>query len=66
VVNERAGCLDLSEKTSKYSLSRTHFNMNKFGKATEEDFETVADVVRAMIKESPKLVLARSQCNYAS
>jgi hypothetical protein len=66
VVNERAGCLDLSETTSKYSLSQTHFNMNKFGKATEEDFETVADVVKAMIKESPKLVLARSQCNYAS
>jgi hypothetical protein len=40
--------------------------MNKFGKAIEEDFETVADVIKEMIKESPKLVWARSQCNYAS
>ena len=30
VVSERSGCLDLSDSTEKYSLSRTHFNMNKF------------------------------------
>jgi hypothetical protein len=40
--------------------------MNKFGKPTEEDFETVRDVVKDMIRASPGLVLARSQCNYAS
>lgn len=64
VVSESSGCLDLSEATSKFSLSRTHFDMNKFGRPTEEDFETVADVVTAMIKASPVLMLARSQCNY--
>ena len=26
--------------------------MNKFGKATEEDFETVADVIKKMIEKS--------------
>ncbi|KAF1952142.1 hypothetical protein CC80DRAFT_495479, partial [Byssothecium circinans] len=61
VVSESSGCLDLSAETSKYSLSRTHFNMNKFGKVTEEDFETVAEVIEAMVNESPKLVWARSQ-----
>ncbi|KAL5371203.1 hypothetical protein DPSP01_014425 [Paraphaeosphaeria sporulosa] len=61
VVSESSGCLDVSDATSKYSLSRTHFDMNKFGKATEEDFETVAEVVEGMIQESPKLVWARSQ-----
>ncbi|PSN58929.1 TPR-like protein [Corynespora cassiicola Philippines] len=61
VVSESSGCLDLSDATSKHSLSRTHFNMNKFGKATEEDFETVAEVVVGMVKGSPKLVWARSQ-----
>ena len=39
--------------------------MNKFGKLTEEDFETVKDVVEKMIRESPGLMLARPQCNYA-
>jgi hypothetical protein len=66
VVSESSGCLDLSDATSKYSLSRTHFDMNKFGRPTEEDFETVGDVVKGMIRASPGLVLARSQCNYTS
>jgi hypothetical protein len=34
--------------------------MNKFGRPVEEDFETVGDVVRDMIRASPALVLARS------
>ncbi|KAK7177812.1 NB-ARC and TPR domain protein [Paraphaeosphaeria sporulosa] len=61
VVSESSGCLDLSDATSKYSLSRTHFDMNKFGKATEEDFETVAEVIKGMVNKSPKLVWARAQ-----
>ncbi|KAH8689788.1 hypothetical protein GQ44DRAFT_229967 [Phaeosphaeriaceae sp. PMI808] len=61
VVSESSGCLDLSDTTSKYSLSRTHFDMNKFAKASEEDFETVADVVRDMAEGSPTLLWARSQ-----
>ena len=66
VVSESSGCLDLSDTTSKYSLSRTHFDMNKFGKATEEDFETVAEVVEDMVQASSALLRARSQCNYVS
>lgn len=65
-MSESSGCLDLSDGTSKFSLSRTHFNMNKFGKPTDEDFETLRDVIRDMVRASPGLVLARSQCNYAS
>lgn len=61
VVSESSGCLDLFDLMSKYSLSRTHFNMNKFGKPTEEDFETVRDVVKKMTGASHELVLARSQ-----
>ncbi|KAF2193588.1 hypothetical protein K469DRAFT_691138 [Zopfia rhizophila CBS 207.26] len=61
VVSESSGCLDLSDGTSKFSLSRTHFDMNKFGKPTEEDFETVRDVVEKMIGVSRGLVLARPQ-----
>jgi hypothetical protein len=66
VVSESSGCLDLSDVTSKYSLSRTHFDMNKFAKASEEDFETVADVIRDMAEGSHTLLLARSQCNLTS
>lgn len=39
--------------------------MNKFGDAGEEDFETVAEVMQSMVEASPKLLWARSQCNYA-
>jgi hypothetical protein len=65
-VSESSGCLDLSDATSKFSLSRSHFDMNKFGRPTEEDFETVGDVLRDMIRASPGLMQARLQCNYAS
>lgn len=66
MVSESSGCLDLSDATSKYSFSRIHFDMNKFAKASEEDFETVADVIRDMVEGSPTLMLARSQCKYTS
>lgn len=52
VVSESSGCLELCEGVSKYSLSRTHFDMNKFGKTTEEDFETVCEVIRTMTQTS--------------
>lgn len=65
VVSESSGCLDLADATSKWPLSRTHFDMNKFGRPTEEDFRIVSKVVKDMIKASPGLLLARSQCNYA-
>jgi hypothetical protein len=61
-VSESSGCLDLSDATNKFSLSRSHFDMNKFGKPTEEDFETVGDVLRDMIQASPGLMQARAQC----
>jgi hypothetical protein len=64
-VSESSGCLDLSDSTSKYSLSRTHFDMNKFGKPTEEDFETVSEVVKKMVGASHELIVARSQSDYA-
>jgi hypothetical protein len=64
VVNESSGCLDLSDSTEKYSLSRTHFNMNKFGKPTEEDYETVCEVIERMVMQAPEILLARSQCEF--
>ncbi|KAF5844167.1 hypothetical protein GGP41_002254, partial [Bipolaris sorokiniana] len=48
VVSQHAGCLDLSESTDKRSLSRTHFDMNKFEDAKEEDFQTVAELRRLL------------------
>lgn len=62
MVSESSGCLDVSEATEKYSLERSHFNMNKFGKPSEEDFLTVAEVVEKMARAAPGLLLARSQC----
>lgn len=65
-MSESSGCLDLSDATSKYSLSRTHFNMNKFGKPTEEDFEIVSDVLKNISMSSHGLMMARSQRNFIS
>ncbi|KAL9089651.1 MAG: hypothetical protein Q9165_005683 [Trypethelium subeluteriae] len=59
VVSESSGCLDLSDETSKHSLSRTHFNMNKFGSPTEEDFEIVGDAAQSTVEAAHGLVLAR-------
>lgn len=42
-----------------------NWEVNKFGKPAEEDCK-VSDVVKTMIRAAPQLVLARSQCNYAS
>ncbi|KAF2008821.1 WD40 repeat-like protein [Aaosphaeria arxii CBS 175.79] len=61
MVSKSSGCLDLSDAINKYSLSRTHFNMNKFGKVTEEDFEMVAEVIGEMIERSPALLAKQSQ-----
>lgn len=66
MVSESSGCLDLSDSTSKFSLSRSHFDMNKFGKPTEEDFQTLRDVVEEMIEESTRLVVARCKRNHPS
>ena len=60
-MDETSGCLDQSESTEKYSLSRDHFNMNKFGKREEEDFETLCDVIEKMVEQAPTLMLARNQ-----
>jgi hypothetical protein len=62
VVSESSGCLDLSDSTKKHSVARTHFNMNKFGRPNEEDFLTVCDVIKRIVKATPELMIARSQC----
>ena len=61
VVDESSGCLDQSESTEKDSLSQDHFNMNKFGKPEEEDFQTVCEVIEKMVEESPQLITAGDQ-----
>jgi hypothetical protein len=59
VVNESSGSLDSAEKIG---LQRTHFDMNKFGKPTDEEYLTVRDVVMHMVEAGPGLTLAQNQC----
>jgi hypothetical protein len=54
VVSETSDCLDPSESIEKYSISRTHFNMNKFRKPDEEDFQMVREVLEKMAKKGRK------------
>lgn len=51
-VQERSGCLDVSERVSKHPLARTHFTLNKFGSPTEEDYLSVVEVVESMVGNS--------------
>ena len=60
-MDESSGCLDQTESMKKYSLSRDHFSMNKFGRPEEEDFQTVRDVIVEMVELSPGLIAAREQ-----
>jgi hypothetical protein len=66
VVSKSSGCLDLSESTKKYSMSRTHFNMNKFGGPDEEDYQTVCEVVAKMAEEATGLLVARNNTQYTT
>ncbi|KAI9677239.1 MAG: hypothetical protein M1822_008188 [Bathelium mastoideum] len=59
MVSESSGCLYVSEITERLSLSRTHSDMNKFGKPTEEDFMTVREVIEKMVKRAPEFILVR-------
>ncbi|KAJ9641089.1 hypothetical protein H2199_005757 [Coniosporium tulheliwenetii] len=57
-VSESSGCLDAAQKVG---LQRTHFDMNKFGMPSEEEYQTVRDVIEEMVEAAPRLLLARSQ-----
>ena len=59
MVHETSGCLDQSELTEKYCLSQDHFDMNKFGKSEEEDFQTVCKMVEVMVEQAHALVATR-------
>ena len=61
MIDESSKCLDQSESTKKYSLSRDYFNMNKFGKSEKENFQTVCEVIEKMMKESSQLIKGRDQ-----
>ncbi|KAL9633792.1 MAG: hypothetical protein Q9164_004484 [Protoblastenia rupestris] len=61
VVDEPSGCLDQSKSTEKYSLSRDHFGMNKFGRPEEEDFQTVCEVIEKMVERSPGVLTTRNK-----
>jgi hypothetical protein len=58
-VSRSSGCLDHTESTESYSLSRNHFNMNKFGRPDEEDYQTVREIVEKMVENAQGIVRAR-------
>ncbi|KAK0609055.1 hypothetical protein DIS24_g12546 [Lasiodiplodia hormozganensis] len=61
LVDENSGCLDLNASFDKYSLPRTHFDMNKFGGPGEEDFRTLGDILEDMAQQGPDLIASRTQ-----
>lgn len=61
MLSESSRCLDLSESVNRYPLSRTHFDMNNSGKASEEAFQPLSEEIENMIQSSAQLVLARCE-----
>ncbi|KAL8393541.1 hypothetical protein RB599_005843 [Gaeumannomyces hyphopodioides] len=59
LVDETSGSLDLNEKSDKYALPRTHFNIHRFGSPHEQAFRQVRSVIRKMADEGRTLVRAR-------
>jgi hypothetical protein len=62
LVNETSGSLDLNEKSDKYALPRTHFDIQTFGSPAEQGFRLLGSVVQMMVEEGPELVSARANC----
>ena len=62
MVSESSGCLDTAEKIG---LQRTHFDINKFGKPTDEEYQTVCDSVIEMVEAAPGMVESRAQREYS-
>ena len=60
-MNKTLECLNQSESTKKYSLSRDYFNINKFKKRKEEDFKTIYKIIKKIIEQISTLVITRDQ-----
>jgi hypothetical protein len=43
-----------------------HYQINKFGNPSEEDFKILKDEIEAMIGKAQEIMLSRSQSNYAT
>ena len=62
-MTETEGCLDSSaDEITSRGLPRSHFNMNKFAKPTEDDFITVCDFLQEMKEEASEVLHAQSKC----
>jgi hypothetical protein len=59
MVSESSGCLDAAQRIA---LQRTHFDMNKFGKPMDEEYQTVCDVIVEMVEATPDILQFRAQC----
>ncbi|EWC43932.1 hypothetical protein DRE_01284 [Drechslerella stenobrocha 248] len=57
-VGESSGCLDGAQR---YSMPRTHFDINKFSDPEEEDYELVKSEILRIVKKAPSLLASGSQ-----
>jgi hypothetical protein len=58
-VSKSLGCLNLSGSTEQYLLPRNHFNINKFGRPDEEDYQILCEVVAKMVENAPGILQSR-------
>ena len=58
VMNKNLKCLNQNEWIEKYFFSRNNFNMNKFGKFIEEDFQMVQKIIETVVKQALTLLVA--------
>jgi len=59
-VIEKEGCLDVFvEEIVNHAIARSHFDINKFAKPIEHDFETICDHLLEMKDEAKSILEAR-------
>lgn len=66
IVDKSSGCLDQGDSTQSFPLARNHYQINKFGNPSEEDFKILKDEIEAMIGKAQEIMLSRSQSKYAT
>jgi hypothetical protein len=63
-VDETSAALDLGESINKYARSTDHLSLNKFRRASDEEFRTLAAVFEEIVEEGPKIIARRSKWCY--
>ena len=58
--------MDISESVNKYARSTDHLGLNKFRRASDEEFQCLATVFRKIVQKKPEILAPMSKCYLAT